>query len=76
MTKASPTVVHLGELHRYICSSEYRPQISSNGKHELNFVSSRGMLCNIVEYTNRLLIRLDSKDFRSIIRELAEYTDY
>ena len=75
MTKVGSKVVHLADLHRYICNSEYRPQTSITGKHELNFVSSSGMVCNLY-MRQQTLIRLDSKDFRDTIRELAKYSDH
>ncbi len=42
MKQVSSKVVHLADLQRYIFTTEYYPQLSPGGKHELSFIDSGG----------------------------------
>lgn len=47
MRKYDPKTVHLGDLQRYVFTSEYNPQLAPGGEHELVFTKTEGMLCSI-----------------------------
>jgi hypothetical protein len=75
MKRASPKVVHLADLQRYIFTTEYNPQVSPGGKHELSFNKASGTYQPLSSPPCCLylaLTRADATDFMEAIDDLFE----